>query len=229
MENEIKKKINLPAVRSYDIAKPTQLKQMAVVMREYIAKNELSVQISNKQYIMVEGWQFAGGLMGLTPRITEVKELGPNRWMAKAELYNKKGDVVSVGFASCSKAEYKKKSFDEYAILSMAQTRAIGKVYRNIVGWVVKMAGFEPTPAEEMQRPGGGTNQTGSGSRIKRPPLETTIASIRKCKDKETLMTTREKIKAAPDTVYQPRAKALIMRTIDERLGEIDGLKTIKQ
>ena len=33
----------------------------------------------------------------------------------------------------------------------MAQTRAIGKAYRNIIGWVMKMAGYEGTPGEEMK------------------------------------------------------------------------------
>ena len=32
----------------------------------------------------------------------------------------------------------------------MAQTRAIGKAYRNLIGWVMKMAGYEATPKEEM-------------------------------------------------------------------------------
>jgi hypothetical protein len=32
----------------------------------------------------------------------------------------------------------------------MAQTRAIGKAYRNLLAWLMKAAGFEATPAEEM-------------------------------------------------------------------------------
>ena len=32
----------------------------------------------------------------------------------------------------------------------MAQTRAIGKAYRNLLGWVMKLAGYETTPSEEM-------------------------------------------------------------------------------
>jgi hypothetical protein len=32
----------------------------------------------------------------------------------------------------------------------MAQTRAIGKAYRNILAWIIRAAGYEPTPAEEM-------------------------------------------------------------------------------
>jgi hypothetical protein len=48
----------------------------------------------------------------------------------------------------------KEKGFDEYAILSMAQTRAIGKTYRNVIGFVMKTAGYEARPAEEMTRGG---------------------------------------------------------------------------
>jgi hypothetical protein len=46
----------------------------------------------------------------------------------------------------------RKKSFDEYAILSMAQTRCLGKAYRNLFGWVMRMTGNEATPAEEAPR-----------------------------------------------------------------------------
>ena len=43
-----------------------------------------------------------------------------------------------------------KRSFDEYAICSMAQTRAVGKAYRLLIGWLMKSAGYEATPLEEM-------------------------------------------------------------------------------
>jgi hypothetical protein len=32
----------------------------------------------------------------------------------------------------------------------MAQTRAVGKAFRNQLAWLMKAAGFEATPAEEM-------------------------------------------------------------------------------
>ena len=35
-------------------------------------------------------------------------------------------------------------------MMSMAQTRALGKAYRMALGWIMKMAGYEATPAEEM-------------------------------------------------------------------------------
>ena len=124
---------------------------MANFLKDYISKNHLSVLITGKQYVMVEGWQVAGSMLGLYPRVMKVEKIDVNKWMAQADIVDKTGRIVSTGFAICSKTESKKSSFDEYAILSMAQTRAIGKAYRNLIGWVVKMAGYEATPAEEIK------------------------------------------------------------------------------
>ena len=52
---------------------------------------------------------------------------------------------------TCSNEEQKKHTFDEYAIESMAQTRAEGKAWRMLLAWMMKAAGFEQTPAEEME------------------------------------------------------------------------------
>ena len=60
------------------------------------------------------------------------------------------GTTVGAGFAVCSNKESGKKFYQEFAIMSMAQTRAIGKAYRNCLAWIIRAAGYEPTPAEEM-------------------------------------------------------------------------------
>jgi hypothetical protein len=47
-----------------------------------------------------------------------------------------------------------------YQLMSMAQTRACAKVLRNVVSWVVVLAGYKGTPAEEIDssmEKGGGT------------------------------------------------------------------------
>lgn len=59
--------------------------------------------------------------------------------------------LISTGDAFCSNMEQKKLEFDEYAVLSMAQTRSVGKAYRLRLGFVFKLSGYSPTPAEEMQ------------------------------------------------------------------------------
>jgi hypothetical protein len=138
--------------RVYELDKPMQMVKMANLVKGYVVKNKLYVQIAGKNYVMVEGWQFAGGMMGLFPRVIKVESIGNMKWLAQVEIVNSKTkEVLSSGFAICSKEENKKANFDEYAILSMAQTRAIGKAYRNLIGWVMKLAGYESTPAEEMK------------------------------------------------------------------------------
>lgn len=132
--------------------------QMAVVLKSHIVKHQLYTPIAGRNYAHVEGWQFAGGLMGLFPRVVAVTDLSKgneSKWMAEVEIVNlKTGGIISRGFAVCSNSENKKKSFDDYAVLSMAQTRAIGKAFRNTVGWVMKLAGYEGTPKEEMTKVG---------------------------------------------------------------------------
>lgn len=59
--------------------------------------------------------------------------------------------LVSIGTAVCSNMERNKATFEEYAIASMAQTRSMGKAYRNLLGFVMKSAGYQDTPAEEMK------------------------------------------------------------------------------
>jgi hypothetical protein len=119
-----------------------------------IKEKGLSSNIQGKQFVNVEGWQFAGASLGLMPIITSTQDLSNEtaiKYMATCEVRNiTTGQLVATGIALCSNAEKTKRYFDEYAILSMAQTRAIGKAYRNLLAWLMKAAGFEATPAEEM-------------------------------------------------------------------------------
>src|SRR3990167_4109522 len=141
-------------IKTYDLDKPTQMSGMANVLKKHIVNNKLYTPIAGKNYAHVEGWQFAGGLLGLYPRVSKVENLSSGnelKWRADVEIIDRRNNqIVSTGIALCSNKESKKKTFDEYAVLSMAQTRAIGKAYRNLLGWVMKLAGYEGTPKEEI-------------------------------------------------------------------------------
>src|ERR1035437_6567574 len=134
----MKKETSITIKGSYDLVKPDQMVQMANVLKAYVVKNKLYSPIAGKNYVQVEGWQFAGSLMGLFPMvvsITDLSKAGEIKYMATVEINNIKTEkIVGRGFAVCSNKENKKKSFDEYAVLSMAQTRATGKAYRNLIG-----------------------------------------------------------------------------------------------
>lgn len=60
------------------------------------------------------------------------------------------GNKVGSGFGMCSNLEMAKSSFDEFAVMSMAQTRSIGRAFKNVIGFIMKSAGYAETPSEEM-------------------------------------------------------------------------------
>jgi len=139
---------------SYELINKDSMLKLSTELSKLIKEKGLSSNIQGKQFVNVEGWQFAGAALGLMPIITNTQDLSNEttiKFMATCEVRNiTTGSVVAVGIALCSNAEKTKRYFDEYAILSMAQTRAIGKAYRNLLAWLMKAAGFEATPAEEM-------------------------------------------------------------------------------
>ena len=139
---------------SYELINKDSMLKLSTELSKLIKEKGLSSNIQGKQFVNVEGWQFAGASLGLMPIITSTQDLSNEtsiKYMATCEVRNiTTGTVVATGIALCSNAEKTKRYFDEYAILSMAQTRAIGKAYRNLLAWLMKAAGFEATPAEEM-------------------------------------------------------------------------------
>lgn len=87
---------------------------------------------------------------------------------------------VSRGTGYCDNLELKKTDFDEYAVISMAETRSIGKAYRNLIGYVMKAAGFEPTPAEEMSMTTENYSETGSEGQKRPVPTNDEFKAIMK-------------------------------------------------
>lgn len=141
-------------VESFDIGKPDETLHLAVDLAKFIKENKLFQNIQGKEYVNVEGWQYAGSRLGIMPVVEDVINISTDsemKYQAKVNLLNlRNNQIVGAGFAVCSNKESGKKFYQEFAIASMAQTRAIGKAYRNILAWIIRAAGYEPTPAEEM-------------------------------------------------------------------------------
>ena len=112
-----------------------------------------SVEIGKQkqEYVTVEGWETLGTMLGCTPYVEEVVELPMDKpkFGFKATVSIRKGDMI-LSRASAV-AERNNMQGDRPSVYSMAQTRALGKAYRMALGWIIKMAGYEPTPAEEME------------------------------------------------------------------------------
>lgn len=147
--NEIAKK-----QEQVELTSPSQILDFATSLEQMIVQNKLYTNIKGKNYVNVEGWQIAGAFTGTFPVVEKVEELpakpGEYKYRAEVSLRDKEGNMVGYGVAICSNREAGKKNFDEYAVASMAQTRAVGKAFRMKIGWLLKVAGYETTPAEEM-------------------------------------------------------------------------------
>lgn len=130
-----------------------EVQTFAKDVKKFIYENNMWMDIHGKGYVFVDGWALMGGMLGISPNVRELENLSDEttiRYRAVVDLV-KDGNTVTTGFAICTNKEKGKTNFDEYAVASMSQTRAIGKAYRIYIGWVMKLAGFETTPAEEMQ------------------------------------------------------------------------------
>ena len=68
---------------------------------------------------------------------------------AKAVVRTADGTIISSAMAYCLD-EGVWKGREKFAQASMAQPRAASKALRNCVGWVAHLAGYQDTPAEEM-------------------------------------------------------------------------------
>jgi hypothetical protein len=146
--------MEIQKIDAFDIARPQQALEVASTLQRFVSEKKLTATIQGKQYPLVEAWQFAGSQLGMIPILKDIKNLSTEdeiKYEAMVEVIRlSDGLIVSRGYAVCSNKEHSKRRFDEYAIASMSQTRAVGKAYRNVLAWLMKAAGFEPTPAEEM-------------------------------------------------------------------------------
>ena len=137
---------------------------LAPLVREQgLAIKGLNKKNKGAEYVMVEGWEVLGTFLGIVPVTTIIEDIKNKQgrtvgYKARATLYQNPiikndeivgGTVIARAEAQADKSGYQN---DMFAIASMAQTRALGKAYRMGLSWIMKMAGFEGTPAEEMPK-----------------------------------------------------------------------------
>lgn len=133
--------------------------EMASTLAEVIRSKHLAKTISGREYVYVEGWTTLATMLGVTAR--EVSTVDSNGiYVAVVELARMSdGAIISRASAECGE-ETPWCNRPRYARRSMAQTRATGKACRLAFSWIMKLAGYEPTPAEEMPADSDGHAQT---------------------------------------------------------------------
>lgn len=148
----------LPAVREqsptlFGTTNPAEVIERATEAAQPLAavvrKQKLTTTISGREHVRVEGWTLLGSMLGVFPVTVWTRKM-EDGWEARVEARTRDGSIVGAAEAECLRSESLWKSRDDYALRSMAQTRATSKALRQPLGFVMQLAGFEATPAEEM-------------------------------------------------------------------------------
>jgi len=163
------------------------IKEVARTLREFIEENNLyqkiervnkkTGEVSDKFYANVESWLYAGSLLNMRAIAGEPVNLSSGeeiKYSCTVEVFDFSGEapvLVSRGTAISSNKEGFFKWAPEFSICSMCQTRAIGKSYRILIGHLLKVAGFESTPSEEMTEIKGGSKTSAPAQLIDKESL----------------------------------------------------------
>lgn len=131
--------------------------EMAKELAQVIDKQNLATTIKGKRFVGVEGWTTLATMLGVTAREVSTTE-SDGIYTATVELVRMSdGACISRASAECGAPDeldkYGKPIWSarpRYARRSMAQTRATGKACRLAFSWIMSLAGYEVTPAEEM-------------------------------------------------------------------------------
>lgn len=134
-------------------AEPAQViakvSSIADALKSVIVKQGLVKRIRQKNYVMCEGWTLLGTIIGVYPVLEWTREI-EHGWEARVVARTRDGAVIGAAEAQCTRKEEAWANRDDYALRSMAQTRATSKCLRMPLGFVMSMAGYEATPFEEM-------------------------------------------------------------------------------
>jgi hypothetical protein len=143
-----------------------EAKEAAKSLVEVVRQAHLARKFGgDKEHLFYEAWQTVGKFYGITAKVisSNYVEFGSAQgFEARAVAITRDGVEISAAESMClsDEANWAKKPL--FQLKSMAQTRACSKALRNVLAWVVVLAGFSPTPAEEMTGQEHNTNGQGT-------------------------------------------------------------------
>ena len=103
---------------------------------------------TDKEWVFIEGWLTLGAMLSCYA-FTEWVHNDGQIWEARVQIV-RHGEVIGAAQALCTRAEPNWRSKSAMALESQAITRATSKAYRITLGFIMAIAGYESTPAEEI-------------------------------------------------------------------------------
>lgn len=130
--------------------------EAAKALERVISSNKRKlVEFNGKRFLEFPHWQTIGRFFHSTVQTQDAEYLelpsGPKGFKAKAIIIDEKTGAVTGGAeAFCMTDEPNWKHKPLFQLASMAQTRAASKALSNKYRYVAILAGYEPTPGEEV-------------------------------------------------------------------------------
>lgn len=157
--------------------------ELASALKDIVERQNLYTVISGKKFPQVEAWMTIGRMDNVVAREAERPIRNDDgSYEAFVELVRlSDGMVIGRASALCGTSDDRPwATRSEPARRSMAVTRATSRAFRQQYSWIMALAGYEPTPADEMPDERGETHQPDQRSRAanaKKEVLDTYIAS----------------------------------------------------
>jgi hypothetical protein len=147
-----------PPVIGGGVATIEQARTVAQALAQVVEECHLYVVLRGGQrHVRVEGWLTLGAMLGLTAREVSCDERD-GIYTAVVEVVNSKGHVLARASAECGAPDEVDRQGrpvwserPRYARRGMAVTRATSRALRMALGWIMPLAGYSGTPAEDIE------------------------------------------------------------------------------
>jgi hypothetical protein len=147
-----------PPVIGGGVATIEQARTVARELAKVVEECQLYVVLRGGQrHVRVEGWLTLGAMLGLTAREVSCSE-ADGIYTAVVEVVNSRGHVLARASAECGAPDELDRhgqpvwaNRPRYARRGMAVTRATSRALRMTLGWIMPLAGYSGTPAEDIE------------------------------------------------------------------------------
>ena len=129
-------------------------RRMADALKTALDDGGMTMRIGRNEHVLIDGWQ----TLRLRCSASARTSFGRGRWPTSRETDGRRAPRRAPSTAASSARPRRwspatsatGSTADDYAIRSMAQTRAMSKALRGPLGFVITLAGRDATPAEEV-------------------------------------------------------------------------------
>lgn len=162
-------------------------------LKAIVDQTKSKVTLNGQEHLKFEAWQTVAKFFGSTVSIEWTKPVYSSDekdvskqvifgYEAKANVIDKDGRIISSAESGCFKDEPNWAKKPVFQIRSMAQTRACAKALRQVYSWVVVLAKFNPTPAEEMDG-NSFSSESETGKRLEKTVKPVSNLVCQRCKE----------------------------------------------